>query len=313
MKNNIQIAILDDYQNAALTCADWSVLSEMAGITVYNDHQDQESAIVARLLPFQVICVMRERTPLSGSMLRQLPNLKLLVSTGPRNHSIDHETAAELGIIIKNTGYVSNGAPELTWALLLAAARHIPQETHNLRSGKWQSTIGKDLSSRTIGIIGLGNIGAKIAVYAKAFDMKVLAWSPNLTEDTAQAAGALKVTKEQLFSESDFITIHVPLNASSRGLVSVTELNLMKPAAILINTSRGPIVNEAALINALTNNQIAGAVLDVFDVEPLDAGHPYTHLPNVIATPHIGYVTEDTYQVFYGDTVKAITEWISEN
>jgi len=312
MRKDIKIAILDDYQNAALTFADWSSIAKTAEITVFEDHQTDENEIRNRLLPYQVISVMRERTPLSGQLLKQLPNLKLIVSTGPANNSIDMKVAADLGIMVQHTGYVNSGAPELTWGLLLAAARNIPEETTNIRQGKWQTTIGKDLSGKTIGIIGLGRIGGKVASYAKAFDMKVIAWSQNLTTQKAAEAGAAKVSKEELFTDSDFITIHVPLSEGSRGLVSGEYLNLMKPTAILINTSRGPIVNEKALIDALAEKRIAGAVLDVYDIEPMAADHPFRQLTNVTVTPHIGYVTENTYKVFYGDTVKLITEWISQ-
>lgn len=312
MNSNLKIAILDDYQNVARSSADWSSLPPHVQVTAFHDHQSKESDIIERLLPYQVISVMRERTPLSGALLKQLPNLKLIVSTGPGNRSIDQVAADELGIIVRHTGFLSNGAPELTWGLLLAATRHLPREIGNVKSGRWQSTVGKDLSGQTIGIIGLGNIGRKIAAYAKAFDMNVLAWSPNLTEQSATEAGAIKVTKAFLFANSDFITIHIPLNDSSVGLVSEPELNLMKRSAMLINTSRGPIVNEKALIEALVTNRIAGAILDVFNVEPLADHHPFRHLANVTATPHIGYVTENTYKVFYEDTVKAIKEWILE-
>jgi len=311
MKKNMKIAILDDYQNVALSFANWSALAEMAEITVYKDYLETENDLVSRLLPYQIINVMRERTALSGQLLRQLPNLKLIVSTGPVNNAIDSKTADELGITIRHTRGVNNGAPELTWALLLAAARNITVETTNLRAGKWQSTIGKDLSGKTIGIIGLGKIGSKIAAYARAFDMNVIAWSQNMTAQAAQDAGATKVSKEQLFADSDFITVHLPLSDRSRGLVSAAELNLMKPSAMLVNTSRGPIVNEEALITVLKEQRIAGAILDVFDTEPLAADHPFRYLPNVTATPHIGYVTEETYKVFYQDSVKAITGWIA--
>jgi phosphoglycerate dehydrogenase-like enzyme len=313
MKNKINIAILDDYQNAAMSVADWSPLLELAEITAYHDHQTLENEIVARLLPYEVISVMRERTPFTGDLLRQLPNLKLIVSTAPANHSIDTDTAEQLGILVKNTGYVPNGAPELTWALLLAAARSIPQEVIGVRAGKWQSTLGKDLAGQTIGIVGLGNIGRKVAAYAKAFDMNILAWSENLTELAAAESGARKVSKAELFRESDFITLHLPLSDRSRGIVGSQDIQSMKSTAILVNTSRGPLADEAALIAALQTNAIAGAALDVFDTEPLMADHPFRSLPNVIATPHLGFVTENTYRLFYAETVKTIAEWLSAN
>lgn len=303
------IAILDDYQHIALSMADWSALSDRTGITVFTDHLADTAALTARLQPFDIICVMRERTPLTRELFAALPNLKLVVSTGLRNASIDLQAAAEAGVVIKHTGYHWSGAPELTWALLMAIARKIPEENANVRAGKWQTTVGVDLSGKTIGLVGLGNIGKKIAAYAKAFDMKVIAWSTNLTSEKAQENGAELVTKEALFSQSDFVSLHMVLSDRSRGIVGEKELSLMKPSAYLINTSRGPLVNEQALIAALEQQLIAGAALDVFDVEPLSDQHPFRTLKNVLATPHIGYGTEDTYRIFFRDTVTAIAEW----
>jgi phosphoglycerate dehydrogenase-like enzyme len=310
MEKNIKIAVLDDYQRVALASADWSPLMELAEITIFDDHQVDEDDIVARLSPYHILSVMRERTPLTESLLRRLPNLKLVVSTGPENKSIDSAAAEQLGITVRNTNFASNGAPELTWALLMAAARNIALEQENLRAGGWQTSIGKDLSGKTIGIIGLGNIGQKIAAYARAFDMKVIAWSENLTAEKAAASGAAKYSKEGLLAASDFITIHLPLSDRSRGLIGSKELELMKPTAILINTSRGPIINETALISVLKGRKIAAAVLDVYDQEPLEPEHPFRTLDNVVATPHIGYVTEDTYHAAYADSVQIISEAI---
>ena len=312
MGEKIKIAVLDDYQNVALSMADWSGLSDKAEITVFNDHLANEPEIIERLFPYEIVCVMRERTPMTKGILSKLPNLKLIVSTGLRNASIDIPAAEELGVKIAHTGYVTSGAPEMTWALLMAIARHIPQENVNFRSGNWQTTIGTDLTGKTIGIIGLGRIGQKMAVYAKAFDMQVVAWSQNLTEEKAQAAGAKLVTKEELFRVSDFVTIHLVLSERSKGIVKKAELALMKPTAYLINTSRGPLIDEEDLIDVLKNRKIAGAALDVFDSEPLSEDHVLRKLDNVLATPHIGYVTEHTYKVFYDDTVKAIHNWIDE-
>lgn len=309
MNNKIKVAVLDDYQGVALQMADWSALNNRAEITVFNDHLTDEAAIIERLLPYEVVCVMRERTPLNRQILAKLPNLKLIVSTGKRNASIDVKTAEEFGITIKPTGYVNTGAPELTWALLMAIARHVPHESDNFKTGKWQTTIGTDLTGKTIGIIGLGNIGSKIAAYAKVFDMNVIAWSENLTTDKAEAAGAKLVSKQTLLTEADFVTIHLILSDRSRGIIQQEDLALMKPTAYLINTSRGPLINENALIEALQQN-IAGAALDVFDTEPLPVNHPFRKMDNVLATPHIGYVTEETYRVFYQDTLQAIAEWL---
>lgn len=312
MKSNIQIAVLDDYQQVALQMADWSVVKTNAGVTVFNDHQTNEADIVERLKPFDIICVMRERTPMTATLLKQLPNLKVIVSTGMRNASIDVKAAEELGITIKHTGYLETGAPEITWTLLLAIARHIPQETTNFKNGQWQTTIGADIAGKTIGIVGLGRVGRKIAAYARAFDMNIIAWSQNLTEEKAEAAGAKLVTKEELFAQADFVTIHLVLSDRTRGIVDQVALELMKPDAYLINTSRGPLVNEQALISVLQNKKIAGAALDVFDTEPLPANHTLRTLDNVLATSHVGYVTQNTYRLFYGDTVRILENWLNE-
>lgn len=305
------IAILDDYQHIALAMADWSALASVASITVFTDHLSDTAALIQRLLPFDIVCVMRERTPLTKEIFSALPDLKLVVSTGTRNASIDLPAAAAAGVVVKNTGYHWSGAPELTWALLMAIARKIPQENANVIAGKWQTTVGTDLSGKTIGLVGLGNIGQKIAAYAKAFNMKVMAWSPNLTHEKAQESGAELVAKEALFSQADFVSIHMVLSERSKNIVDAKELSLMKPSAYLINTSRGPLVNEEALVTVLEQQTIAGAALDVFDIEPLPVQHPYRVLKNVLATPHIGYGTEDTYRIFFGDMVKAIEEWIA--
>jgi phosphoglycerate dehydrogenase-like enzyme len=310
MGQKISIAVLDDYQQVSGQFADWSVLAASAEIVVFSDHISDQEALIERLLPFDVLCVMRERTPLTGEILSRLPNLRLIVSTGFRNASIDITAAKKLDIEVKHTGYVWSGAPELTWALLMAVARKIPQESQNLQSGKWQTHIGTDLSGKTIGIVGLGNIGAKIAAYAKVFDMKVIAWSENLTAEKAHAAGAVLVSKEMLFREADFITVHLVLSDRSRGIISADDLGLMKSSAYLINTSRGPLIDGQALIDVLTEKRIAGAAIDVFDQEPLPVDHPFRSLDNILATPHIGYVTEDTYKVFYTDTVNAIQDWM---
>jgi len=308
--SEFKIAVLDDYQNVALTSADWSVLNGKTDITIFNDHLFEEEQIIERLKPFDVICVMRERTPLNRSVLSNLPNLKLIISTGFRNASIDLAAVAELGIELQHTGYVTSGAPELTWALLMAVARNIPAENQQVRQGGWQTTVGVDLRGKTLGLLGLGNIGQKIAAIGKAFDMNVIAWSENLTEEKASSHGVKYVNKETLFKEADFLTVLLVLSARSRHVVDLADLQLMKSTAYLINTSRGPLVNEAALIEVLEKKQISGAALDVFETEPLPSDHPFRKLDNVLATPHIGFVTEDTYRVFYHDIVKILHEWI---
>lgn len=278
---------------------------------VFRDHLSEPDAIVTRLAPFDVVCVMRERTPLSREIIDRLPRLRLIASTGPGNASIDLEAAREHGIAVAHTGYSSHGAIELTWALIHAAMRHIPEETASLRAGGWQVAVGGDLKARTLGIAGLGRIGSVCARIALAFGMDVIAWSPNMTSEKAEAAGARFVSKEELFREADIVTLHLILGKRSRGVVGAAELALMKPSAWLVNTSRGPLVDETALIDALTKRRIAGAALDVYAVEPLPAGHPFRTLPNVVATSHVGFVTRETYEIFYRDTVRNILEWLT--
>jgi phosphoglycerate dehydrogenase-like enzyme len=307
----LKAAILDDYQQASAMFADWSVITNRVEITVFDKNEKDEKTLIQRLLPFEILCVMRERTPLNRKILSQLSNCKLIVSTGARNASIDLSAAEEFGITVKNTGYLASGAPELTWGLLLAIARHIPQESLNLRSGNWQTTIGTDLKGKTIGIIGLGRIGSRIARYAQAFEMRILAWSPNLTKERAIEVGAIPVTKDVLFRESDFITIHMVLGERSKAMIKMHDLKLMKSTAYLINTSRGPLIKETDLIEILRERKIKGAALDVYDTEPLNPDHPFRKLDNVLATPHIGFVTEETYRLFYQDTVSAIESWLA--
>jgi phosphoglycerate dehydrogenase-like enzyme len=308
----IRIAILDDYQNVALEMADWSPIAGRAVITVFNDHLSKVDEIVERLLPFDVVCVMRERTPLPRAVIERLPRLKLIASTGSRNAAIDVDAASERGIVVANTGYDGRSTVEMTWALILASARQISTETANLRAGGWQRTVGDGLRGKTLGVVGLGNIGSEVARIGLAFGMDVIAWSQNLTADKAQACGARLVSKENLFRTADIVTTHLVLSQRTNGLVGAAELKAMKPTARLINTSRGPIVDEAALIEVLRERRIAGAALDVFDVEPLPADHPFRSLDNVLSTPHIGYVARDLYRTFYGDTVKNITRWLDQ-
>ena len=304
------IAVLDDYQNVALSMANWSVLDGRATVTVFNDHLSDTDAVVARLEPFDVVCVMRERTPLTCAVLSRLPKLRLIASTAPRNASIDMEAAAERCIEVVHTGYSSNPTIELTWALILAGARNVVAENASLRSGGWQRSVGDDLAGKTLGLLGLGNIGGAVAGIGKAFGMEVVAWSQNLTTERAAEAGAALVSKEELFRQADILSIHLVLSGRTRGLVSARELALMRPGARLVNTSRGPIVVEADLIAALRNGKIAGAALDVFDPEPLPPDHPFRTLPNLLATPHIGYVSRDLYRRFYQDTVDNIRQWL---
>ncbi|WGD50291.1 D-2-hydroxyacid dehydrogenase family protein [Bradyrhizobium sp. CB1650] len=309
----MKVAILDDYQNMALELADWSGVRRYAEITVYNDHVADPSTVVERLRPFNVVCAMRERTPLPSDILQQLPNLRLIASTGPRNASIDSQAATDLGIAVTATGYDSTPTIEFTWSMILASMRGIDREAASLRAGGWQTGLGSNLRGKSLAIVGLGNIGREVARIGLAFGMKVIAWSQNLTEEKASAAGATLVDKQTLFREADVITIHLVLSGRTRGLVGAPEFALMKPSAKLVNTSRGPIVDEPALIEALRARRIAGAAVDVFDHEPLPSDHPFRSLENVLATPHIGYVTEDLYRTFYGDAAANITKWLEVN
>ena len=306
----MRIAVLDDYQNIALKMADWSSIPGNPEITVFNDHLVELEPLVRRLLPFDVVCIMRERTPMTAALLDRLPNLKLIASTGTRNAAIDLEAAKRKGIEVRHTGYDSAPTIEFTWALILALARNVTTENFSLRSGGWQKTVGADLYGKTLGVLGLGNIGSKVAAIGKSFEMDLIAWSENLTKEKAAATGARWVSKEELLSKSDFLTIHLVLSSRSRGMVGAAELALMKPTAYLINTSRGPIVDEAALIETLKAGKIAGAAIDVFEQEPLPASHPFRSLPNVLATPHIAYGSRSLYETFYKDSVANIKAWI---
>ena len=309
----MKVAILDDYQKVALQLADWSGVSRQAEIIVFNDHLADPSAVVERLRPFEVVCVMRERTPFPREILQQLPNLKLIASTGPRNASIDTRAAADLGIAVTATGYDSAPTIEFAWSLILASMRGIDREAASLKSGGWQTGLGSNLRGKTLAVVGLGNIGKEVARIGLAFGMKLIVWSHNLTEEKASAAGATLVDKQTLFREADVVTVHLVLSGRTRGLIGAPEFALMKPTARFVNTSRGPIVDEAALIEVLQARRIAGAAVDVFDAEPLPPDHPFRKLENVLATPHIGYVTEDLYRTFYGDAATNIAKWLEAN
>jgi phosphoglycerate dehydrogenase-like enzyme len=304
------IAILDDYQGVALQMAEWSALTGKAELTVFRDHLSDPESLVERLAPFLVICVMRERTPLPRPLLERLPKLKLIVSTGVHNAAIDLAAARELGITVCATGSGGCGAAELTWALIMAAVRHIPQEHASVVAGGWQIKIGSELRGKTLGIVGLGKLGAAVAKYAHAFDMNVIAWSTNLTGERAQQHAARLVSKEQLFREADIVTVHLLLSERTRGIIGAGDLSRMKPTALFVNTSRGPLVDETALIDLLRRGAIAGAALDVFDIEPLPDHHPFRSLKNVLTTPHIGFVTQESYRIFYRGTLECIVAWL---
>jgi phosphoglycerate dehydrogenase-like enzyme len=309
-RHPVNVAVLDDYQGVAMSIVDWSKVSDRANIAVFEDHLADQNAVAERLAPFDVVCIMRERTPMPGSLLQRLPKLKLIASTGSRNASIDLAAAAERGISIAHTGYTSAPTIELTWALILASARHISSEAALVRGGGWQHTLGDDLAGKTLGILGLGNVGSGVAKVGLAFGMNVIAWSKNLTSAVATAAGARLVSKEELLRTADVISIHMVLSARTVGLIGAAEFALMKPSARLINTSRGPLVVEAALLDALGSRRISGAAIDVFDIEPLPQVHPYRRAGNLLATPHIGYVTRGLYEVFYRDSVANISAWL---
>jgi len=306
-----KVAVLDDYQGVALRMADWSVLAPECRVEVFRNHLTDLDAIAERLRDFEIVTCMRERTPFGRDLLKRLPNLRLLVTTGMRNAAIDVEAAKDLGIVVCCTAGGPESPPaELTWGLILALVRHIPREDAATRAGHWGTTVGMSLENRVLGVLGLGRLGAKVARVGVAFEMSVIAWSENLTAERAAKCGATLVTKDELFARSDIVTIHVQLSARTRGLVGARELGLMKPTAYLVNTARGPIVDEAALVNALQARAIAGAGLDVFDQEPLPADHPFKRLDNTLLMPHAGYVTDAQYRVRYRDTVEDVAAYL---
>ena len=313
MTNTVRIAVLDDYQQVSEKMADWDSLPDRAEVTIFNQHLGSASEVVQRLHEFQVICIMRERTLFPREVLQQLPDLQLLVTTGPQNAAIDLEAACECGVMVCGTNSPGHAASELAWGMILALSRHLVAEDHGVRNGLWQTTMGRDLKGQTLGVIGLGQHGSNIAGYGKAFGMRVIAWSENLTRERCEEVGVELVDQQTLLAQSDILSIHLKLAPRYRGLVDSRFLQQMKKTAYLVNTSRGPIINEPDLIEALKNNRIAAAGLDVYETEPLPANHPLTSLPNTILTSHVGFVTEQTYEVFYGETVKAINAWFDGN
>jgi phosphoglycerate dehydrogenase-like enzyme len=306
-----RVAILDDYQQVARRMADWTAVLPDAEITSFTEHQDREDDVATRLADFDVVVAMRERTPFGRSLLARLPRLRLLVTTGMRNAAIDLAAAAELGITVCGTAGSGSSTVELTWALILSLVRHVPAEDASIRAGGWQRTVGTDLAGATLGVLGLGNLGRRVAAIGLAFGMEVIAWSQNLTADAAAGAGARRVEREELFRLSDVLTIHLVLSDRTRRLVGPPELALMKPSAYLVNTSRGPIVDEAALAEHLGAGRIAGAALDVYSVEPLPAGDPLRTLPDTVLTPHLGYVSERTYRTMYGEAAEDIAAFLA--
>jgi phosphoglycerate dehydrogenase-like enzyme len=305
----VQIAVIDDWQDVARDVVDWSVLDSLGEVTFEHDYPTDNATLAKRLAKYQVICVMRERTRFDEDLLERLPNLKLLVTGGMRNAALDMQAAAKLGIKVCGTDSYKHAAPELTWALIMAATRNLVNEANSLRAGQWQQGLGGDLHGRTLGILGLGSIGQKVAQFGQVFGMRVIAWSENLTAERAEQAGVSYVSKQQLFEQADVLSVHLVLSERSRGLVDAQALNWMKPTALLVNTARGPIVDEAALIKALQKQQIAGAALDVFEQEPLPALHPFRTLDNVLATPHVGYVSRQNYEQFFSQMIEDIQAW----
>ena len=307
----MKIAVTDDYQKLARSMADWSGIEADHDVTFFHEPIGDRDAVVAALKDFDVLCINRERTLFDRATLDGLPNLKFVVTTGMRNAALDVDALKERGIQASGTSGSIYSTPELAWGLILSLARSIPLENQRMRDGSWITTLGVDLASRTIGIIGLGRLGKVMATIAQAFRMEVIAWSQNLTEAQAAEAGAKLVSKDELFKQSDFITIHYKLSERSTGLVGASELALMKPTAFLVNTSRGPIVDTDALIAALNDGRIAGAGLDVYDSEPLAKDHPLRSCPRTVLTPHLGYVTDLTYEAFYRETVEDLAAWLS--
>jgi phosphoglycerate dehydrogenase-like enzyme len=311
-----RVAILDDYAGLALELADWSPVQTRCEVTVFDRHLSESEAAEA-LRPFDVICTLRERMALPRTLIERLPNLKLITIVGRSLPNLDMAAADDCGVLVAHSDFanprfrsVRDATPELAWGLLIATVRHLAEEHRRMRDGAWQATAGMTLSGKTLGLLGLGRVGKRMSEYAKVFGMQVIAWSQNLTDDIATAAGASRVEKAALFEESDVVSIHLVLSERTRGLVGEPELARMKPTAYLINTSRGPIVDEAALLAALRTGRIAGAGLDVYDTEPPPPDHPLRRLRNVTLSPHLGYVTREMLGAFYADTVEAVVAWL---
>ncbi|WP_017688802.1 D-2-hydroxyacid dehydrogenase family protein [Paenibacillus sp. PAMC 26794] len=312
MNTKLRCAVLDDYQYVALTSADWGPLMDQVEIQTFNNYMGSEEKVIQELQDFDIVVLMRERTPFPEKVISQLPNLKLLITSGMRNASIDLKAAEKNGIIVCGTGGSSNPPTELTWALILGLSRQLVTENNALRSNRnWQSTVGLDLHGRTLGLLGLGKIGTRMAEIAQAFGMNVMAWSENLTQEKAEKHGVIwSETKEQLLAESDIVSIHLVLSDRTRNLIGQAEFQLMKSSALLINTSRAGIVDQEAMVEALQSGVIAGAGLDVYEQEPLPVNHVMRTLPNVLATPHLGYVTRGNYEIYYNHTVENIAMFL---
>ena len=305
----MRIAVLDDYQNVAREMADWASLGADSEVAFFRDHLAELGSLVERLKDFEIVVAMRERTPFPRALLEKLPRLRLLVTTGMRNASIELAAARERGVVVCGTPGASGTTGELTWGLILALFRQIPREDRLVREGKWQTTVGLGLAGKTLGILGLGTIGSQVAKVGTAFNMDVIAWSQNLDAERASRAGARRVERDELLARSDVVTIHLVLSERTRGLIGERELARMKPTAFLVNTSRGPIVEEAALAAALEKGTIAGAGIDVYGDEPIAPDHPLLRARNTVLTPHLGYVTREGYSAYFRGAVEDIVAW----
>lgn len=312
MPSLTRIGVLDDYQGVNLALGPWDRLPGEMSVTVFRDTITDQAALVERLAPFDALVIMRERTPFPRALLEKLPNLRLLITTGARNRSVDMAACAERGIVVCGTPSVAHPTVDLTWGLILSLARDIPRQEASLRAGGWQvSPLGFTLEGRTLGVMGLGNLGSRAAKVGAALGMKIIAWSQNLTAEKAAAAGAALVDKATLMREADVLTLHLVLSDRSRGIVGAADLALMKRTAYVVNTSRGPLIDQDALIAALKEGRIAGAGLDVFDREPLPQDHPILSAPNTVLTPHLGYVTEENYRTYFASAVESILGYVA--
>ena len=311
MSESTRVAVLDDYQGVAASMADWTGTLPGADVTYFGEHIPDEDSLVAALEPYDVVVAMRERTPFPRSVLQRLPALRLLVTTGMKNASIDLDAARDLGVTVSGTRGNPWSTAELTWAMILGLLRPVAADDARIRAGGWQESVGLDLDGRTLGVVGLGRLGGRVAGYGRAFGMDVIAWSPNLTESRAASHDVRLVSREELFATADVVTVHMVLGDRTRGLIGATDLRAMKPDAYLVNTSRAHLIDQDALERAIREKWIAGAGLDVFDIEPLPAGHWLRGAPRTLLSPHMGYVTERSYQVFYGEAVEDIAAFLS--
>jgi len=309
----LRCAILDDYFNLALKVADWSKIEDRVDVTVFNQPFTSTEEAAGALKDFEIVCAMRERTAFPAAMFDALPKLKLLITSGMRNAAIDKEAAKERQVVLCGTHWPRDPTAPLTMGLILELTRNIGRESARMHAGEpWQAFVGTEIEGKTLGVVGLGKLGAKVSKLAQAFGMNVIAWSPNLTPERCKEVGVTYATKEELFSTADIITIHVVLSQRSRGLVGRDDLARMKPSSYLVNTARGPIVDETALLEALKTRKIAGAAVDVFSVEPLPTDHPFRKLDNLVLTPHLGYATKETFIAHYNQMVEGIDAWFRE-